>query len=120
MKIGPILLLLFLTSTASAQVDDRLFADYVQSVVQCCPARSVIVFYTGSEPFVFREYLKGLQLGRDVTLVSLDDPSKGWRAAIKSYVTSGTVAVAYDLGPDAIQVPPDTPEKSSAITITPP
>jgi hypothetical protein len=119
MKIGPILLLLFLTSTASAQVvDDRLFAEYVQSVVQCCPARSVVVFYTGSEPFVFREYLKGLQAGRNVSLVSLDNPSKGLGAAIKSHVTSGTVAVAYDLGPDAIRVLADVAEKSGAITIS--
>lgn len=47
MKIGPALLLLFLTSTASAQVDDRLFADYVRSLVRCCFGKSVVVFYTG-------------------------------------------------------------------------
>jgi len=118
MKIGPILLLLFLTSTASAQVKDRLFADYVNSVVQCCPGRSVVVFYTGDEPFVFREYLKGLQAGQDVPLVALDYPSNGWRASIKAHLTNGTVAVAYDLGPDAIRILADAAQKSGAITIS--
>lgn len=118
MKIGPILLLLFLTSTASAQVKDYLFADYVHKLMECCPGRSVVVFYAGTDPFVFSEYLKGLQGGRDVPLVSLDDPSKGLRAAITPYMTSGTVAVAYDLGPDTIRVLADVAEKSSAITIS--
>jgi len=120
MKIGPILLLLFLTSTASAEVKDYLFANYVHRVTECCPGRSVVVFYTGTEPFVFREYLKGLQADRDVPLVSLDDPSKGLRAAITPHMTSGTVAVAYDLGPDAIRVLADVAEKSGAITISTP
>src|SRR3954451_11735293 len=118
MKIGPILLLLFLTSTASAQVKDYLFADYVHRVIESCPGRSVVVFYTGAEPFVFRKYLKGLQAGRDVPLVSLDDSSKGLRAGITPHMTSGTVAVAYDLGPDAIRVLADVGEKSGAITIS--
>ncbi|MEA2342743.1 MAG: hypothetical protein QOF63_912 [Thermoanaerobaculia bacterium] len=118
MKIGPILLLLFLTSTVSAQVDDRLFADYVHSVVQCCLGRSVVVFYTGAEPFVFRKYLEGFQPDQAVTMVALDDPSKGFGPSIKPHLTSRTVAVAYDLGPDAIRVLADAAEKSDAITIS--
>jgi hypothetical protein len=118
MKIGPILLLLFLTSTASAQVADRLFADYVRSVVQCCPGRSVVIFYTGTEPFVFGKYLKELQPDQAVTLVALDDPSRGWGASIKPHLTNGTVAVAYDLGPDAIRILADVAKKSGATTIS--
>jgi hypothetical protein len=118
MKIGPTLLLLLLTSTASAQVDDRLFADYVHRVVQCCAGRSVVVFYSGAEPFVFRKYLEGLQSDQPVTPVSLDGSSKGWGATIKPHLTSGTVAVAYDLGPDAIRILADVAEKSGATTIS--
>ena len=118
MKIGPALLLLFLASTASAQVDDPLFADYVRSVVECCHGRSVVVFYTGTEPFVFREDLERFQPGRAVTMVSLGDPSKGLRASIKPHLTSRTVAVAYDLGPDAIRILSQVADESGAITIS--
>jgi hypothetical protein len=118
MKIAPTLFLLLLTSTGSAQVADRLFADYVHRVVQCCPGRTVVVFYSGAEPFVFGKYLEGLQSDQPVPLVSLDDPSKGWRATIKPHLTSGTVAVAYELGPDAIRILADVAEKTGATTIS--
>jgi hypothetical protein len=118
MKLGPALLLLFLASTASAQVDDRLFADYVRSVVDCCPGRSIVVFYSGAEPFVFRKYLEGSPPDRAVVMVSLEDPSKGLGTSIKPRVTSRTVAVAYDLGPDAIRILSDVADESGAITIS--
>jgi hypothetical protein len=117
-KIGLALFILFLTSSASAQVDERLFADYVRSVVACCPARNVVVFYTGGEPIVFLRFLDELGFRNPVENVSLDDPSRGYRSLIKSHVTSGTVAVAYDLGPDAIRVLGNVADESGAITIS--
>jgi hypothetical protein len=118
MKIGTTLLLLLVASTASAQVDERLFAHYVHSVVECCPGRRVVVFYSGAEPFVFGKYLEGFELDQGVTMVSLDDPSKNLRAAIKPHVTSRTVAVAYDLGPDATRILAYLADESGAITIS--
>src|SRR5258708_18528089 len=51
-------------------------------------------------------------------MVALDDPSNGFGPSIKPHLTSGTVAVAYELGPDAIRVLADVAEKSGAITIS--
>jgi hypothetical protein len=118
MKILPALLLSFLASTASAQINERMFADYVRRVMECCRGRSVVVFYIGAEPFVFRQYLEGFELGRAVTMVPLDDPSKGYGASIKPHVTSRTVAVAYDLGPDAVRILGHVADERGAITIS--
>jgi hypothetical protein len=118
MKIGRALLLFLFASTATAQIDDRLFADYVHSVMQCCAGTSVVVFYSGGEPFVFSKYLEGFQPDQSVTMVPLDDPSKGFAASIKPHLTRGTVAVAYDLGPDAIRILGQVADESGAITIS--
>lgn len=118
MKIGPALLLALLASTAFAQVDERLFADYVRSVVECCPGKSIVVFYSGAEPLVFGKHLEGFQPGRAVTMVSLDDSPKGWKASIKPHVNGHTVAVAYDLGPDAVSILSAVADESNAITIS--
>jgi hypothetical protein len=117
MKIVSALLLSFLASTASAQVDDRLFADYVHRVVECCPGRSVVVFYSRAEPVEFGEYLEEFQSERPL-MVPLDGPAKGLGASIKSRVSSRTVAVAYDLRPDAIRILAEVADKSGAITIS--
>ena len=118
MKACSALLLFLFASAASAQIDDRLFADYVNSVVKCCPNRGVVVFYTDTEPFVFSKYLEKLQPDRDVTVVSLDGSSLGSQASIKPHLTRGTVAVAYDLGPDAIRILSHVADDSGAITIS--
>lgn len=51
-------------------------------------------------------------------MVALDEPSKGFGPSIKPYLTSRTVAVAYDLEPDAIRILADVAEKSGATTIS--
>jgi len=117
-KIGLALLLALVASTASAEVDERLFADYVRSLVACCPARNVVVFYSGGEPIVFLRFLDESGFAKPVEKVSLDDPSRGYRSLIKPHVASGTVAVAYDLGPDAIRVLSNVAEENGAVTVS--
>lgn len=117
MKIGPILLLLFLTSTASAQIDDRLFADYVHGVMQCCGVRSVVVFYTrtNGEP---DKFLDRLALGSAATKVPLDHSSRRYRTVIENNVSAHIVAVAYDLEPDAVRVLGEVADAKKALSIS--
>lgn len=103
MKLGPILLLLFLASTASAQVDDRLFADYVRRVVQCCgPGRTVVVFYHSRKGDA-DTFLDTLGLGSAATAEPLDSPAT-YTSRIDGKLTGSTVAVAYNLDPDAVRI----------------
>ena len=117
MKIVPTLLLLFLTSTASAQVDERLFADYVRSLVECCPGRSVVVFYmrTKGEP---DKFLERLALGAAATKVPLDNTSRRYRTVIENNVSARIVAVAYDLEPDAVRVLSEVADAKRALSIS--
>lgn len=117
MKTGRALLLLFLTSTASAQVDDRLFADYVRSLVECCPGRSVVVFYTrtNGEP---DKFLERLALGAAATKVPLDHSSRRYRTVIENNVAARIVAVAYELEPDAVRVLGEVADAKRALSIS--
>jgi hypothetical protein len=117
MKTGLALLLLFLTSTASAQVDDRLFADYVRRLVECCPSRSVVVFYTrtNGEP---DKFLERLALGAAATKVPLDHSSRRYRTVIENNVSAHIVAVAYDLEPDAVRVLGEVADAKQALSIS--
>src|SRR4051812_6693404 len=116
MKIGPALLLLFLASTASAEIDDRLFADYVRRVVNCCPGRTVVVFYTrtNGEP---DEFLDRLALDT-AKKVPLGHSPKGYRTVIENYVSPTVVAVAYDLDPDVVRVLAEVTGKKNALSIS--
>lgn len=119
MKIGPVLLLVLLASTASAQdVDERLFADYVRSVVECCPGRNIVVFYADAEPLVFLTYLEDFGFPKPVARVSLKGASRGYGALIRPRLTNLTVAVGYDLGPDAIRILGHIADEIGAITIS--
>jgi hypothetical protein len=117
MKIGAALLLFLLTSTATAQIDDRLFAEYVRSVVQCCPGRSVVVFYTrtNGEP---DKFLDRLALGTAATKVPLDHSSRRYRSVIENNVSPNIVAVAYDLEPDAVRVLGEVADAKQALSIS--